>query len=472
MSNSAAVSNKAIERPMLIKTIAFVAPYLGLSLLLGPVVAVLGGIYAKHYGLALTTIAAVMLAARIFDAVTDPLIGYYSDQWRVRTGSRKPFMVVGGLLLVPCSYFLFVPPEGVGGIYFAFWYMTFYLALTIFSIPYLAWANEFTIDSKDKILVFSLINAVGMCGTALFYLIPLLPLFISSEITPEVLKVTLFMGAALFLTGLACALYIVPSGGASLQVDHSKRTFVKKPSVKQQAKDTLASLIKNKPLVLYISAYMSYGIGFGMWLGFLFVYVDIYLKLGEKFAQLSLWGMLVGALAIPFWYRLSLFLGKPHAWLLGLALLCVAFLTVNFLQPGPSTFTPLFLINMWVMFSVGSLMVITGPMLCDVIDYGRLQENVERNALYFSIQGLMLKLQFAIGGALGLAIVGWFGFDVNAGQQTALGIIGVRLSISWIPICFMVLSMFFIAKMPLTEKRMEIIRRRLKARDERAATLS
>ena len=58
------------------------------------------------------------------------------------------------------------------------------------------------------------------------------------------------------------------------------------------------------------------------------------------------------------------------------------------------------------------------------------------------------------------------------GQQTALGIIGVRLSISWIPICFMVLSMFFIAKMPLTEKRMEIIRRRLKARDERAATLS
>ena len=151
MSNSTAVSNKAIERSMLIKTIAFVAPYLGLSLLLGPVVAVLGGIYAKHYGLALTTIAAVMLAARIFDAVTDPLIGYYSDQWRVRTGSRKPFMVVGGLLLVPCSYFLFVPPEGVGGIYFAFWYMTFYLALTIFvDSLFGAWANEFTMRPRKR----------------------------------------------------------------------------------------------------------------------------------------------------------------------------------------------------------------------------------------------------------------------------------------------------------------------------------
>ena len=77
-------SAPSIELPMWLKIIAFAMPLIGVTLLLGPVIAVLGGIYAKYYGLSLTSIAAVILAAKLFDAVTDPLIGYYSDRWRLR----------------------------------------------------------------------------------------------------------------------------------------------------------------------------------------------------------------------------------------------------------------------------------------------------------------------------------------------------------------------------------------------------
>ena len=133
------------------KALAYAMPHIGITLLTIPVAMVLGGIYAKYSGLSLTAIGTVMLVARLFDAVTDPLIGYCSDRKRVQTGTRKPFIVLGALALAPCSYFLFVPHEGVSIAYFTFWYLAFYLALTIFWIPYMAWANEKRTKKAKKV---------------------------------------------------------------------------------------------------------------------------------------------------------------------------------------------------------------------------------------------------------------------------------------------------------------------------------
>ena len=127
---------------------------------------------------------------------------------------------------------------------------------------------------------------------------------------------------------------------------------------------------------------------------------------------------------------------------------------------------------MLMTFAGGSMRVIAAPMLCDMIDYGRLKDGAERSALYFSIQALMTKVQVAIGGALGFAIVGWFGFDMQATEQTELSLIGLRLSVSWAPTVFVLLAMVFIALMPLNEARMAIIRRKLLARDAGAGDVT
>jgi Na+/melibiose symporter-like transporter len=455
-----AAENHSPRRAMWLKALAYVAPQLGLSLLFAPMITVLGGIYGKYYGISLTTIASVMLVARIFDAVSDPLIGYYSDRWRARTGTRKPFIMVGGVLMIPCCYFLFVPPQGVSEGYFAFWYMAFYLAMTIIVIPYLAWANEFTETSEDKTLAFSLMAMAGQGGTGLFYLIPLLPFFLTTEITPETLLVTVVAGGVLLIVGLAVAVIMVPDGPAH------------RPQVRQEASGralvaTLSALVSNKPFVLYVLAFMCLGIGYGMWAGLFFIYVDSYLLLGGAFANLSLWGMVCGVAAIPVWYRLSLYWGKRKAWLVGMLLLAGVFLYTAVLRPGDSGLYELFALNLLMTFSIASMGVIASPMLCDTIDYGRLKDGAERNALYFSIQALMTKLQLAVGGALGFAIVGWFGFDLQAAEQTDMSLIGLRLSVSWAPTFFVLLAMVFIALMPLNERRMTAIRRRLTLRDER-----
>ena len=122
---------------------------------------------------------------------------------------------------------------------------------------------------------------------------------------------------------------------------------------------------------------------------------------------------------------------------------------------------------MLMAFANGSMGVVTLPMLFDVIDYGRLKEDAERSALYFSLYSLITKVQFAIGSALGFVIVGWIGFDVQALEQTEWSLVGLRFSVSWVPTLFVLVAVVFIAMMPLTERHMTSIRRKLAARDRR-----
>ena len=78
MTPSADHQSQPSNLPMWLKILAFVMPQVGVLFLFGPVIAVLGGFYAKYFDLSLSSIATVVLAAKIFDAITDPLIGYYS----------------------------------------------------------------------------------------------------------------------------------------------------------------------------------------------------------------------------------------------------------------------------------------------------------------------------------------------------------------------------------------------------------
>ena len=96
---------KEIQNKFFLQSIFYASPVIGVNVFSGALT-VIAGIYAKYYGLSLTSIATAMLIARLFDAISDPIIGYYSDALYLRTGSRKPFLLMGAFALIFCSYFL------------------------------------------------------------------------------------------------------------------------------------------------------------------------------------------------------------------------------------------------------------------------------------------------------------------------------------------------------------------------------
>ena len=203
MSKKNIDSNKA---PTSLKQLTLYAlPTVGVNFLLVPMWSVLQGIYATYHGLALSTIATVILIGRLFDAITDPMIGYMSDRTRTYFGSRKPWVALGGLLFLLSSYFLYVPPENVSPTYFLLWFLAFFFSWTIFEIPHLAWGGELAANTAERNRIYALRYGFTQVGGLMFFVIPLLPFFPTSEITPETLKWSvLIMGLFLLPSIFVC----------------------------------------------------------------------------------------------------------------------------------------------------------------------------------------------------------------------------------------------------------------------------
>ena len=193
------------------RNLLYSLPYAGVVFLYTPM-AILQGVYAKYYGFSLAALGAVVLIARIFDAITDPLVGILSDICKRRINSRKPLIVVGALLYVMAGYFLYSPSAVPSTIYFLCWLLLFYLGWTIFEISHAAWGGDLAREPADKTKIYSMRVGAGNIGLSVFYIIPLLPLFQTSDITPETLHWCAIVGVLLILPCLTICILRVPSG--------------------------------------------------------------------------------------------------------------------------------------------------------------------------------------------------------------------------------------------------------------------
>ena len=435
---------------------------------------IIQGIYAKYYGLSLTILASIILAARFFDAITDPLIGYCSDRYYRRNGSRKPFVLVGGLLLIVSSYFLYVPNvvEGVGAgsvakistVYFVVWFFAFYLAYTVIEIPHIAWASDLAKTASEKSKIYGYRGVATYIGLLIFYGIPLLPFFGTNEITPETLEFSVILAGVIMLPLLYLCLTKTPSGAIN--------TAYKNGAQKQHWRTMFKSIIGNMPLLLFFSAYLISGFSVGMWQGLVFLYVDSYLGMGAQFAQMFLIAFAIGIAVVPVWCKLSNLFGKKNILALGVTLQIASYIYTSMLTPGEVGFWEL--ISLKVINTIGSvsLVAIAPAMLSEIIDYSTWKYRVENTATYYSLQTFLTKVNAGTGAALGLAIAGWYGFDATTTAQSQEGITGLMLSMAWLPSGIAAIAVILFLANPVNARRHLIIRQCLDARALRESSES
>ena len=477
----------ATKQPQsLMTSLSYAAPYLAGNWLFAPM-ALLQGIYAKYYGLSLTNIALLILIIRFSDVFTDPLVGYCSDRYFQRKGSRKPFVFFGGLLLALAGYCLYSPINlltlqplsTVSEEYFLFWSLVFFLGWTFFDMAHMAWGNDLSPSAQDKTQLYSYRAAAVYTGLIMFYMVPFLPVFDSRDITPEVLRFSAVLAVILMVVCLYICLLMTPKRympAVSLKSEEKKiganTPLTDLPTAPEKTDRIsskqlcvfLRSLLDNKPLLLIVGAILLKYIGAGMFAGLLFIYVDVYLNLGHHFALMMILGFVGSLVSIPIWKRLANAFGKKATWMLAMTLALIGFIYFGALSPE-SQFYHLIIANSLISAGAACTWSVTTAMYAEVVDYSNWKYRVERTATYFSLYTLMGKLTGSLSISLGLGIAGWYGLDATATTHSEQAVWGLKLAMSWIPVVFTLFALVFIALFPIDDHRHRIIRRRL---DQRA----
>ena len=143
--------------------------------------------YSNVFGLSLADAGVLMLVTRIWDAVSDPMMGIIADRTKTRWGKYRPYLLFFALPFAVCGVLLFTTPEN-GKTVWA--YVTYILMMTVYTginVPYGSLLNVMTADSDEKSVLSSyrMFFAYGGSFIALFAWEPLCNMFDKSRVAVE-----------------------------------------------------------------------------------------------------------------------------------------------------------------------------------------------------------------------------------------------------------------------------------------------
>ena len=155
--------------------------------------------------------------------------------------------------------------------------------------------------------------------------------------------------------------------------------------------------------------------------------------------------------------------------MIGLVLVIMGLASTGLLSPERTGWLELLLCMALITSGFAAYGIMLPSLLSDIIDYGNWKFGQDYGATYFSLYTLVGKANIAIGGGLGLAIAGGYGFDPSSTVQSGEALFGLRFSIAWLPALVTFASIGFILLTPLDARRHATIRRRLNARVNRTS---
>ena len=415
---------------------------------------------------------------RVFDSVTDPIMGFITDNTRSRWGRRKPYVLVGAIVM-GISFIAMWQLQRADGVthnfvYFLCWSFAFYLGLTIFSVPYVAMGYEMSDDFHERTSIMAVAQWIGQWAWVIapwFWVVMYDPdWFENADAATRTLSV---------VVGIVCAvLAMVPA------------LFIRSRSTRDD--DSLVPLnLRNvgggvKEILAGFKDAFGYGPfrkmcaatflifnAFNTVAAFSFFIVVYHLFSGDA-AAAGIWPTLFGSLGalvttfavIPTVAWMSRRMGKKNAFMLSQSISVVGYVLLWFLLIPGKPYLFIFALPFFS-FGIGSLFTLMMSMTADVCDLDELTTGKRREGIFGAIYWWMVKFGFAIAGLLSGAIMTLVGFSPDAAAQPDGAVTGLRVFYSAVPILGTLLALFVMRNYDLDEHRANEIRAEIERRKVR-----
>ncbi len=417
--------------------------------------------YSNIFGLRLDQVGVLLVVTRIWDAVSDPMMGVIADRTRTKWGKYRPYLLLMALPFAISGIFLFTTPAVSPTMKLVWAYVTYIMMMTVYTginVPYGAMLGVMTDDSDTKTVLssFRMFFAYGGSFIALFCWEPLCNA-LGGYGTPAG-----WQHAMIVIAGLCLVLFLL-SFAMTREKLHTEST--------SSIASDFGSLVRNAPWWILIGAALCsnlFNIVRGSTVAYFFNDVigpDVHLNLGKWgflfYAGLFLSiGEVCNMLGVAMTTPIAKALGKKTTYMLSFAALIV--LSIAFFFVPKTGYWWMIVLQVVISIFTGIISPLVWSMYADVSDFAENRDGTASTGLIFSSASMAQKFGGAFGGYAVMALLGAFGYNTAAGAvQTAEAVKGLWILMSWVPAAVAALAIVIVFFYPLTKSRMEKIQEEL-----------
>ena len=363
----------------------------------------------------------IFFAPRIFDSITDPIMGFISDNTKSRWGRRRQYVLIGGIIMGIAYIFMWQLYKenslAYNFWYFFLWSIVFYLGLTIFSVPYVAMGYEMTDDFHERTNIMAVAQWIGQWAWVIapwFWIIMYDPeWFPSAEVATR--QLAIWVGIPCAICAMVPAIFI--KSESTLDKDYLPLNASNIGASLKKIIDGFIQAFKLKPFrKICIATFLIFN-AFNTVAALTF-FVIVYKLFNGDAAASGVWVTLFGCLGalgttflvIPIVTAMSKWWGKKRAFIVAQSISIIGYIMLWFLfVPGKPW---MYIIGLpFFSFGIGSLFTIMMSMTADIMDVDELNTGLRREGIFGAIYWWMVKVGFAIAGGLSGLIIALVGFN-------------------------------------------------------------